>query len=144
MCRSCLSEVLFFGHRVVPDPLWPHGPQHARLPCASPSRGVCSDSHPLSRWCHRTVSSSVVASPSAFSLSLPWGPFHESALRIGRPILALQRQSFRRTFKGLQLSDSVVSNSSWPRGGASRLLCPWTLQARVLEWAAISFSNSKV
>ena len=39
--------------------LWPHGLQHARLPCPSLSPGVCSDSHPLSQWCHPTISSSA-------------------------------------------------------------------------------------
>ena len=39
-----------FSHSVVSDSLWPHGPQHARLPCPSPSPGVCSDSCPLSQW----------------------------------------------------------------------------------------------
>ena len=33
--------------------LWPHGLQHARLPCPSPSPGVCSNSCLLSCWCHR-------------------------------------------------------------------------------------------
>ena len=47
---SCLSHVW----------LWPHGLQHARLPCSSPSPGACSKSYPLSRWCHPTISSSVV------------------------------------------------------------------------------------
>ena len=37
----------------------PHGLQHARLPCPSLSPGVCSNWHPLSRWCHPTISSSV-------------------------------------------------------------------------------------
>ena len=40
--------------------LWPHGPQHARPPCPSPTPGVYSDSCPLSRWCHPTISSSGV------------------------------------------------------------------------------------
>ena len=39
--------------------LWPHGLQHARPPCPSPSPRACSDSWPSSRWCHPTVSSSV-------------------------------------------------------------------------------------
>ena len=39
--------------------LWPHGLQHARLPFPSPTPGACSNSHPLSRWCHATISSSV-------------------------------------------------------------------------------------
>ena len=37
---------------VVSDSLRPHGLQPTRLPCPSPSPGVCSDSRPLSRWCH--------------------------------------------------------------------------------------------
>ena len=39
--------------------LWPLGLQHARLPCPSPTPGVYSNSCPLSRWCHSTISSSV-------------------------------------------------------------------------------------
>ena len=33
--------------------------RHASLPCPSPSTGVCSNSYPLSWWCHPTISSSV-------------------------------------------------------------------------------------
>ena len=40
--------------------LWSHGLQHARLPCPSLPPKVCSNSCPLSRWCHPTISSSVV------------------------------------------------------------------------------------
>ena len=40
--------------------LWPHGLQHARPPCPSPTPGVYSNSCPLSRWCHPTISSSVI------------------------------------------------------------------------------------
>ena len=42
------------------DSFWPHGLQHARLPCPSPFPRACSNSCPLSRWCHPTISSSVV------------------------------------------------------------------------------------
>ena len=42
------------------DSLWPHGLQHSRLPCPSLYPRVCSNSRPLSRWCHPTISSSVV------------------------------------------------------------------------------------
>ena len=34
--------------------LRPHGLQHARLPCPLPSPSVCSNSCPLSQWCHPT------------------------------------------------------------------------------------------
>ena len=42
------------------DSLWPHGLQHSRLPCLSPSPRACSNSCPLSQWCHLTISSSIV------------------------------------------------------------------------------------
>ena len=45
---------------VVSDSLQPHGLQHARPPCPSPTPGVYSNSCPLSLWCHPTISSSVV------------------------------------------------------------------------------------
>ena len=48
-----------FSRSVVSDSLWPHGLQHARLPCPSPTPGACSNSCPLSWWCHPTISSSV-------------------------------------------------------------------------------------
>ena len=41
------------------DSLWPHGLRHARLPCPSPTLQAYSNSCPLSRWCHPTISSSV-------------------------------------------------------------------------------------
>ena len=49
-----------FWHSVMYDSLWLHGLQHDRLPCPSPTPGACSNSCPLSRWCHPTISSSVV------------------------------------------------------------------------------------
>ena len=42
------------------DSLWPHGLQHARLPCPSPTPRACSHSCPSSWWCHPTISSCVV------------------------------------------------------------------------------------
>jgi len=48
------------SHPVMSDSLWPHGLQHARLPCLSPTPRACSNSCPLSRWCHPTISSSVI------------------------------------------------------------------------------------
>ena len=55
-----LLFILLFSRSVVSDSLWPHGLQHARLPCPSPSPGACSNSCPLSRWCYPTISSSVI------------------------------------------------------------------------------------
>ena len=44
----------------------PHGLLHGRHPCLSLSPGICSNSFPLTRWCHLTVSSSA----ALFSFSL--------------------------------------------------------------------------
>ena len=46
-----------FSHLVMSNSLWPHGRQHARLPCPSPSPAACSNLCPLSWWCHPTNSS---------------------------------------------------------------------------------------
>ena len=45
--------------KIVFDSLWPHGLQHARLPCPSLSLVVFSNSCPSSQWCHSTILSSV-------------------------------------------------------------------------------------
>ena len=55
-----------FSHSVMSDSLWPHGLQHARLPCPSPTPRAYSNSCPSSRWCHPTISSSVI--PFSFRL----------------------------------------------------------------------------
>ena len=44
----------------VQDSLWPHGLQHARLPCPQLTPRVNSHSCPLSQWCHPTISPSVI------------------------------------------------------------------------------------
>ena len=49
-----------FSCSVVSDSLWPHGLQHARPPCPSPTPRVHPNSCPSSRCCHPTISSSVV------------------------------------------------------------------------------------
>ena len=49
-----------FSHSVVSDSLQPHGLQHAKPPCPSPAPRPCSNSCPLSWWCHPTISSSLV------------------------------------------------------------------------------------
>ena len=54
------TDSVQFSHSVVSDSLWPHGLQHTRLPCSSPVPRACSNSCPLSRWCHPTISSSVI------------------------------------------------------------------------------------
>ena len=49
---------------VMSDSLWPHGLQHARLPCPSPTPRACSNSSPSSWWCHPTISSCLQPFPA--------------------------------------------------------------------------------
>ena len=59
------------------DSLLPHGLQHARPPCPSPTPGACSNSCPLSQWCHPTISSSV----SPFSIYLGETQFNKAVIQ---------------------------------------------------------------
>ena len=66
------SEAIQFSCSVVSDSLQPHGLEHARPPCPSPTPGVHSNSCPSSGWCHPTISSSVVpfsSCPQSFPAS---------------------------------------------------------------------------
>ena len=62
--------------------LQPHGLQHPRLTCISPTPGAYSNSCPLSQWCHPTISSSVVPfsrlQPFPASGSFPMSQFFAS------------------------------------------------------------------
>ena len=62
MCNwfTILISGVHFSLSVMSNSLRPHGLRHARPPCPSPTPGVYSNSCPLSRWCHPTMSSSVV------------------------------------------------------------------------------------
>ena len=64
--------LLLFSHSVVSDSLRPHGLQHTRLPCPSPTPRACSNSCPWSQWYQPTISSSVIpfsSCPQSFPAS---------------------------------------------------------------------------
>ena len=69
-----------FSHSVVSDSSRPHGLQHTRPPCPSPTPGVYSNSSPLSRWCHPTISSSVIPFSSHLQSFPALGSFQMSQL----------------------------------------------------------------
>ena len=77
--------LLLFNHSVVSDSLWPHGPQHTRIPSASLSPRACPNSCPLNQCCHPTISSShpLLFLPSIFPSIRVFS--NESALPIRRP-----------------------------------------------------------
>ena len=79
MILNTISSVQF-SCSVMSDSLGPHGLQHTRLPCPSPTPRVYSNSYTLSRWCDPTISSSVISFsswPESFPAS---GSFQMSQL----------------------------------------------------------------
>ena len=73
--RKYCSQSAQFSHSVVSNSLWPHGLQHARLPCPSPTPRAYSKSCLLSLWCHPTISSSVIPFSSCLQFFLASGYF---------------------------------------------------------------------
>ena len=73
-------RLLLFSCWGMSNSLWPCGLQHARLPCLSLSLGACSNSCPLSLWCHPTISSSVILFSSCLQSSPASGSFPTSWL----------------------------------------------------------------
>ena len=69
-----LIPVSQFSRSVMSNSLWPHGLQHVRPPCPSPTPGAYSNSCPLTQWCHPNISSSVVP----FSTRLQYFPAIQS------------------------------------------------------------------
>ena len=63
-------KLVHFSPSVMSDSLWSHGLQHTSPPCPLPTPGVYSNSCPLNRWCHPTISSSVIPF-SSFLQSFP-------------------------------------------------------------------------
>ena len=74
------TKLLLFSCSVVSDSLWPHGLQHTRLSCPLLPPGVCSNSCLLSRWCHPTISSSVIPFSSCLQSFPASGSFPMSQL----------------------------------------------------------------
>ena len=111
------TEQFQFSHSVVSDSLQPHGLQHTRPPYLSPTPGACSNSCPLSRWCHPNISSSVIPFSSHIQSFPASGSFPNNQL------FALGDQSI-----GVSASASVLpmNTQDWsPLGWTD-----WILQSR--------------
>ena len=67
-----------FSCSVMSNSLWPHGLQHGRPPCPSPTPEAYSNSCPLSWWSHPTISSSVIPFSSRLQSFRASGPFQMS------------------------------------------------------------------
>ena len=75
---SVLFRSVQFSCSVMSDSLWLHGLQHTRPPCPSPTPRVYPNSCPLSRWCHSTISSSVIPFSSCLQSFPASGSFQMS------------------------------------------------------------------
>ena len=86
-----------FSHSVISNCLRPHGLQHAKPLCPSPTPRACSNSCPWSQWCHPTISSFVIPFSSHFQSFPASGSFPVSQF------FALGGQSI-----GVSVSTSVL------------------------------------
>ena len=75
LCSSFIGSSVQFSCSVISDSLWPHGLQHSRPPCPSPTPRACLNSCPLSQWCYPTISSSVIPFSSCPQSSPASGSF---------------------------------------------------------------------
>ena len=106
-----------FSCSAVSDSLWPHGHQHTRLSCPSPTPGACSNSCQSSRWCHPTISSSVI--PSLLLL-----PSIFPSIRV--------------------FSDESVLHIRWPKYSALASVLPMNIQELfLLRLTCLIFLHSK-
>ena len=120
--------ILLFSRLFMSKSLQPHGLQHARLPCPSPSPGACSNSCPLSRRCHPAILSLSPPSPPALNLSQQQDLSSESFLHIRWP-----------KYSSLSISISLSINiQDWFPLGLTGLI---SLQSKGLSRA---FSNATV
>ena len=113
----CISSV-HFSHSVMSDSLWPHSLQHSRLPCPSPTPGAHSKSCQLSRWCHPTISSSVVPFSSCLQSFPSSGSFLRSqffASDVRSTRVSASAQSFQWIFRTDFLQDRLVWSPCCPR-----------------------------
>ena len=118
-----------FSHSVMSDCSRPHESQHAMLPCPSPTPGVYSNSCPSSRWCHPTISSSVVSFSSC-----------PQSLQASRSFPMSQHFSWGGQSNGVSASASVlpVTTQDWSPLGCTGWII---LQSKGLSWV---FSNTTV
>ena len=129
-----------FSRSVVSNSLRPHGLQHARLPCPSPTPRAYSNSCPLSRWCHPTISSSVVPFSSCLqsfpaSGSFPMSQFFASGgQRIGVSASASVLQMNIQNWFPLGLTGLI----SLQFKGLSRVLTNTTVQKHQFFGAQIN------
>ena len=119
-----------FSGSVMSDSLWPHGLQDAWLPFPSPTTGACSNSRPLSQWCHPTISACVVPFSSCLqcfpaSGSFPMSQFFASgdqSIGVSFSISPSNEYSGLISFR-IDWFDTLKSLLQYHRSKASVLQC---------------------
>ena len=97
----CNSQV---SPSVVYDSLQPHGQQHHRAPCQSPTPRACSNSHPMTQWCHPAISFSVL--PFSFCLqSLPASGSFQGVSTLHQVTKLLEFQLWHQSFQWIFRTD---------------------------------------
>ena len=128
-----------FSCSVMSYSLRPHGLQHARPPCPSPTPGVFSNSCPLCQWCHPTISHPRSSPSLAFNLSQHQGLFKcVSSLHQVAKVLEfqLQHQSFQWILRTDLLWDGLVGSPCSPRDSQESSPTP---QFKSINSSALSF-----
>ena len=150
--RSLLwsTSLLLFSCSVVSDSLWPHGLQHARLPCPSTSPGVPSNSCPSSQWCqpsHPVISfsSCLQSVPGSGSFPMNWlftsggqsigASYHR--VKLGKPVfvsLSCMKTFKIKSYQCILLGNEDVIENSWQR---------WYYQDHILSMFYWNHSTTK-
>ena len=139
--------LLLFSHSVVCDSLRFHGLQHTRPPCPSLLPGVCSNSCPLSRWCHPNISCSAVpfssclqSFPASESLPKSW-LFTSGGQHIGASASVSVLPMNTQDWSPLVLTGLI----SWLSKRLSRIFSSTTVQKHQFFGAQLSLlSNSYI
>ena len=134
--------MLLFSHSVMSDSLRSHGLQPARLPCPSPSPGVCSNSCPLTWWCHLTISSllllpsvcpSIRFFPNELALRIRWPKYWSSSFSISPSNEYSGLTSFRMDWLDL-LAIQGTLKSLLQHHNSLRSHLKWVLQDILFQW----------
>ena len=110
-CLRIFTCSVQFSCSVVSDSLRSHGLQHARPPCPSPTPRAYSNSCALSRWCHPTISFSVIPFSShlqffSASGSFPMSQFFPSD---GQSIGALASASVKKQIWYICIASPIIN-----------------------------------
>ena len=141
---TSFDELLFndgsvqFSPSVVSNSLWPHGLQHARLPCPSLTPRVYSNSCPSCQWCHPTISSSVIpfsSHPQSLpaSGSFPMSQFFASGGQTWSFSFSISPYN---AYSGLISFRMEMVGSPWVQGTLKSLLQHHSSKASILQCLA--------